>query len=438
MERKNNVQIKNVLKKLIVFIMAFVLLGTSAGIYQVNAASQLLTIKSCSTENSSCVYIKTHIEKSDCNTVDVYRSESANGPFELRDTFLIGGLGGFVMDGKALASGQEGRMQCYTTVNEDDTFWRMEGDVTFKDGFVKTGKRYFYRFVMKRYSSDQAVFTSGTASVKIDLVVPTIKKSLSTDGKSVKITWKRSGNARGYQVYRYDAAKRKWKLYKTIKGSKNTFTDKKVKAGKKYKYKIRAYGVADGKTIYSKFSSIHTISLKKPTVKGNYKRGSVYGPSLNNKELLQVRRAVESFKTNYIKKGMSDYDKAWAAFHYLRSNCDYAYRGWQYHNANSAWGALVYGEAQCSGYARAMKALCDGIGVKCYYVHANAKADNPSHQWNEVRVGGKWYIVDAQSGFFLVGSKTWKERAGMQWNTKGLPKCSVSDHKKSGFYGSYF
>ena len=25
---------------------------------------------------------------------------------------------------------------------------------------------------------------------------------------------------------------------------------------------------------------------------------------------------------------------------------------------------------------------------------------------------------------------------GMRWNTKGPPKCSASDHKKFGFYGS--
>ena len=151
---------------------------------------------------------------------------------------------------------------------------------------------------------------------------------------------------------------------------------------------------------------------------------------------MQVRRVVQSFQSNYIKKGMSDYEKARAAFFFLRSNCKYARKGWQYNGANTAWGALVYGEAQCSGFARGMKALCDAAGVKCYYVHANAKAYNPSHQWVEVRISGKWYIVDAQGGFFLVGSKTWRNSMGMSWNTKGLPKCSSSDYKKAGFFGS--
>ena len=78
-----------------------------------------------------------------------------------------------------------------------------------------------------------------------------------------------------------------------------------------------------------------------------------------------------------------------------------------------------------------MKALCDAIGVDCRYVHANAKASNPSHQWNQVKVGGKWYILDAQSNGFLLGTNTWIKQAGMSWDTKGLPTCSKTDYKSS-------
>ena len=78
-----------------------------------------------------------------------------------------------------------------------------------------------------------------------------------------------------------------------------------------------------------------------------------------------------------------------------------------------------------------MKALCDASGVDCRYVHANAKASNPSHQWNQVKVGGKWYILDAQSNGFLLGTNTWIKQAGMSWDTKGLPTCSKTDYKSS-------
>lgn len=146
--------------------------------------------------------------------------------------------------------------------------------------------------------------------------------------------------------------------------------------------------------------------------------------------LSQLQAKKNKKKSVHNRKGMSDYDRVLTAYNYLRSNCIYAYRGWQYNYANTAWGALVYGEAQCSGYARAIKALCDAIGVDCRYVHADSKASNPSHQWNQVRVGDKWCILDAQSGGFLLGSRTWKKKAGMSWDTKGLPTCNVTDYKK--------
>ena len=194
--------------------------------------------------------------------------------------------------------------------------------------------------------------------------------------------------------------------------------------------KLRGTENVNGKNIYSDKSAARKITLKSPTVKGDYSYGSVYGPYLDTAHLAQVRSVVQSFKLNYIRKGMSDYDKVLTAFNYLRSNCRYAYRGWQYNYANTAWGALVYGEAQCSGYARGMKALCDAIGVDCRYVHANAKASNPSHQWNQVKVGGKWYILDAQSNGFPLGTDTWIKQAGMSWDTKGLPTCSKTDYKR--------
>ena len=126
---------------------------------------------------------------------------------------------------------------------------------------------------------------------------------------------------------------------------------------------------------------------------------------------------------------MPEYVKLKIALDYLASVCSYA-PDWSLNRANTAWGALIYGEAQCSGYARAMKALCDGIGVECYYVHANSNSINPSHQWNEVKVDGSWYIVDVQcndlSGFyafFLVSDSTYANASGMDWDRQSDPAC---------------
>lgn len=164
---------------------------------------------------------------------------------------------------------------------------------------------------------------------------------------------------------------------------------------------------------------------------GNYNVGSVYGPSLTQKELDQVADAVQKFIRSYNFSAMNDYQKVRTAMLHLESHCTYA-ADWSKNRANTAWGALVYHEAQCSGYARGLKALCDGIGIGCYYVHANSKASNPSHQWNEVRVNGQWYITDPQLGIstlemiglpFLMSESTYSSMFGMAWDHTGLPNC---------------
>ena len=400
--KKKPITVSFILSRFLFLAIAFLIIGCFTGVSPVKADfEQKIQLNRCYA-NGSEINIESYVQGSQYDYVQIYRADrdpSQGGTFVLLDQMLI-----------------------------STNYW-------YSDSY---GGKYWYT----SGDNDKITCFSHSCSVDEDVVSATVKLSApvvtrchSYNNKNVKLCWSCTPKAKGYQIYKYTG--KKWKRIKTInKKSTLAYTDKKVKAGKTYKYKIRSYSIVSGKKIYSSFSSVRKVSLKRLTVRGDYKANSVYGPSLNSSQLMQVRRVVQSFKTNYIRKGMSEYDKALAAFLYLRSNCSYARRGWQYNNANNAWGALVYNEAQCSGFARAMKALCDGVGVKCKYVHANSKAVNPSHQWNEIRINGKWYIVDAQSGFFLAGSNTWKNMMGMRWNTKGLPKCSASDHKKFGFYGS--
>ena len=400
--KKKPITVSSILSRFLIFAIAFLIIGCFTGVSPVKADfEQKIQLNRCYA-NGSEINIESYVQGSQYDYVQIYRADrdpSQGGTFVLLDQMLI-----------------------------STNYW-------YSDSY---GGKYWYT----SGDNDKITCFSHSCSVDEDVVSATVKLSApvvtrchSYNNKNVKLCWCCTPKAKGYQIYKYTG--KKWKRIKTInKKSTLTYTDKKVKEGKTYKYKIRSYSVVSGKKIYSSFSSVRKVSLKRLTVRGDYKANSVYGPSLNSSQLMQVRRVVQSFKTNYIRKGMSEYDKALAVFLYLRSNCSYARCGLQYNNANNAWGALVYNEAQCSGFARAMKALCDGVGVKCKYVHANSKAVNPSHQWNEIRINGKWYIVDAQSGFFLAGSNTWKNMMGMRWNTKGPPKCSASDHKKFGFYGS--
>lgn len=162
---------------------------------------------------------------------------------------------------------------------------------------------------------------------------------------------------------------------------------------------------------------------------GNYTPGTVYGPKLNQTELDQVAGIVSRFASSLPLSSMSDVDKVMAARDYLIQFCSYA-PDWSKNRANTAWSALVYRQAQCSGYARAMKALCDSIGVECCYVHADAAASNPSHQWNTVKIDGQWYILDVQGddssgfeAFFLLSDNSYAASTGLSWDRSAVPAC---------------
>ena len=131
-------------------------------------------------------------------------------------------------------------------------------------------------------------------------------------------------------------------------------------------------------------------------IKGDYSKGTVYGPSLSSRERKELKTKVGEIVSVCVTDGMTDREKIIALVNYVYGHCEYA-PDWSKNRANTAWGLLVYGEAQCSGYARGLVALFDAVGVESRHVHA-AKDDpiNPSHQWNMVRLDGKWYHLDVQ------------------------------------------
>ena len=119
---------------------------------------------------------------------------------------------------------------------------------------------------------------------------------------------------------------------------------------------------------------------------------SVYGPSLTQEQLNAVAQAVADFTTNNITNSMDNDTKIRTAYDYLVNHVSYI--DWdQREGANAAYGALVRGQAACSGYARAFKALCDAMGVSCYYIHSTGN----DHQWNLVEFNDGYYFVDVQA-----------------------------------------
>ena len=81
--------------------------------------------------------------------------------------------------------------------------------------------------------------------------------------KKAKLTlkWKKISGINGYQIY-YKQAGKKAK-YKKVKASSNKKILVKLKKGKKYNVKIRAYKVQGGKTYFGKWSNAKKAKIKK-------------------------------------------------------------------------------------------------------------------------------------------------------------------------------
>ena len=291
-----------------------------------------------------------------------------------------------------------------------------------------------YKFKIRAYkkSGKSTYYGAYSKVLKVQTRVSAPSLSVVSERKGqARISWGKVKKASGLELSYRKGKEGFKKISKVSRNVGDTLYMFKLQEGASYTFRIRAYRESGGKKEYGPYCQ-RTVSISSQGSAlngGNYSPGSVYGPSLSQAELNQVREKVQEFKDHYIDDTMTDYMKVKMAHDYLASVCSYA-PSWALNRANTAWGALVYGEAQCSGYARAMKALCDGIGIGCYYVHADANSSNPSHQWNEVCVNGKWYIIDVQcndsSGFyavFLVSDDTFARQFGTSWDRNSVPPC---------------
>ncbi|MBQ3281363.1 MAG: fibronectin type III domain-containing protein [Eubacterium sp.] len=87
-------------------------------------------------------------------------------------------------------------------------------------------------------------------------------KSVKRAGsKKLKVTWKRTRDAEGYQL-QYKAPRSKWKTIDIKNKTRKTYTIKNLKRGKKYAVRIRAFRKYSGRRIYSKWSKKKTMKVK--------------------------------------------------------------------------------------------------------------------------------------------------------------------------------
>lgn len=90
--------------------------------------------------------------------------------------------------------------------------------------------------------------------------------SKTADSSSVTLKWDKVKDATGYRVYVYKNSK--WTYYKGIKTT--TYKVTGLNYSTKYKFKVRAYFKADGKTTWGTYSDEVSVTTKAKTLKAQY------------------------------------------------------------------------------------------------------------------------------------------------------------------------
>lgn len=200
--------------------------------------------------------------------------------------------------------------------------------VTNADGAVLTAdKSYTLKYSSGRKEMGEyavRITLSGTkyeGTTKLYFNIIPGKPSISTDESTDKITlsWEKVKGAKGYRVYSYDTVKKVYKSLKTLTGT--SYTISKLEAGTDYAFSVRAYGKADGETIWGshsivktatvpatvKISSVSSGSAGKATVKWSATTATgyeIYMATGKDGQYKKIKTVTKNTTTSYTKSSL--------------------------------------------------------------------------------------------------------------------------------------
>ena len=209
------------------------------GIVTVNGAGvAVITITSAETGNynEAVKTVTVTVEKA-AQTIQCKKSISKTFSFE---TFNIGVI-------SATDCIYQSSNEKLVTVNEfGDVTLKNPGKVTVTITAVESDN---YRSAVKKIT------------ISSKLKKPVIKVKALKGGKA-KLSWDSVSGAKGYKVYIYDKAKKKYVHRLTKRASVKSVIHRGLKKGVTYKYKIRAYRKVNGKTVYSPYSAVKSVRAR--------------------------------------------------------------------------------------------------------------------------------------------------------------------------------
>ena len=186
-----------------------------------------------------------------------------------------------------------------------------------------------------------------------------------------------------YQKYETSVNVKAYKLYNdTATGSKISSMFEEIMNETPYLF---YNGRSFSKAIEADSNQILTIGLEYSNL---YKKNGKVDVSKIEKVKKKIHAAILS-GNRYVKKNMTDVEKAMVLHDYLIRKVNYSNDGVETESLTEA-GALLKNKANCQGYALAYKMLLKKAGIESICL----SSEDMDHMWNLVRINGKWYHVD--------------------------------------------
>ena len=177
--------------------------------------------------------------------------------------------------------------QIYRSTSKDSGYKKVgqvKGKNTkkYEDKTLEAGKTYYYQ--VRAYKSNSA--KNGVASFSKAQKAWTIKQvvfsQITSDSKNqVTLGWKKVSKAQGYDIYRSDESNSGFEKIASISsGSTLTYTDKGVKSGNTYYYKIVATYKIKGSAGRGSYSKVTEVAV--------LKQGSISSITLGDNNVLNI------------------------------------------------------------------------------------------------------------------------------------------------------
>lgn len=129
---------------------------------------------------------------------------------------------------------------------------------------LKPGSKYYYKVRACKMINGKKIY-GAFSEAKSMMTRPASPKNFTVKlkNKTAKISWEKSKNAHGYDIYISDSQNGAYRSIKDMGSNKTSFSKMLVKVGKTYYFKMRAYTKNwKGQKIYSGYSKIKAVTVK--------------------------------------------------------------------------------------------------------------------------------------------------------------------------------